>query len=79
MLFVMRFKLKVIYEEHKILKFPKEMQFDSGSEFKGQCKEWFHSHHIDCRYAPTARHRMQGLIERLNMTVGDLLMKRMAA
>ena len=37
------------------------------------------SQHVDTRYAPTARHRMQGLVERLNQTIGDLLMKRMAA
>jgi len=76
---VVRNAFKIIYEQHKILKLPKEMQFDNGSEFKGECKIWFNSHNIDCRYAPTARHRMQGLVERLNQTVGDLLMKRMTA
>ena len=70
---------KVIYEEHKILKFPTCMQFDSGSEFKGDVKDYFHSHKVDVRYALTARHRQQGLIERLNQTIGTLLMKRMTA
>ena len=70
---------KVIYEEHKILKFPTCMQFDNGSEFKGDVRDYFHEHKVDVRYAPTARHRMQGLVERLNQTIGTLLMKRMTA
>ena len=70
---------KVIYEEHNILKFPKLMQFDNGSEFKGDVKDYFYNHEVDCRYAPTARHRMQGLVERLNQTIGTLLMKRMTS
>ena len=70
---------KVIYEEHKILKFPTCMQFDNGSEFKGDVKDFFHEHKVDCRYAPTARHRMQGLVERLNLSIGTLFHKRMAS
>ena len=69
---------KIIYEEHKILKFPTLMQFDSGFEFKGDVLTFFHSHKVDCRYALTARHRQQGLVERLNQTIGDLLMRRMS-
>lgn len=70
---------KTIYEEHTILKFPTCMQFDAGGEFRGEVEEYFHSHKVDVRYAPTARHRMQGLVERLNQTIGTLLFKRMTA
>ena len=40
---------KVIYEEHKILKFPTCMQFDNGSEFKGDVRDYFHEHKVDVR------------------------------
>jgi len=76
---VVKRAFEVIYNDHKILKLPKIMQFDAGSEFHGECEAWFHERDVDTRYAPTARHRMQGLVERLNQTIGDLLMKRMAA
>ena len=76
---VVRNAFEVIYNDHKILKLPKIMQFDAGGEFHGVCEEWFHEKEVDTRYAPTARHRMQGLVERLNQTIGDLLMKRMTA
>jgi len=61
------------------LNFPKVIQTDSGTEFKGDLKKFFEDKKINMRYAKPYRHRQQGLIEARNKTIGKALFKLMTA
>jgi hypothetical protein len=61
-----------------IVKVPKSITFDDGSEFKSTCKEYFESLNVKVKVAPVGRHRMLGLIERKNQIVGTILHQIMA-
>jgi len=61
-----------------IVKVPKSITFDDGSEFKSTCKEYFESLNVKVKIAPVGRHRMMGLIERKNQIVGTILHQIMA-
>ena len=63
----------------KPLDYPKVIQFDSGTEFKGQVKRFFSDNDIGVRYAKPYRHRSQGLVEARNKMIGKALFKRMTA
>lgn len=69
---------KKIYKR-KILKEPKQIQIDAGSEFKGILSDYFKSKGISIRVAKVGRHRQQALVERKNQTIAKALFKRMAA
>jgi hypothetical protein len=53
---------------------PKRIEVDSGTEFKGEVHTFFKNKNIDIRTAPTARHRMQGLVEARNGVIGKMMM-----
>ena len=64
---------KKMYRHSKYLKLPHSIEFDSGSEFHGDVEDYFKSLNIRVRYAPTGRHRMQGLVESKNQLIGNAL------
>ena len=67
---------KIIYKR-KILKLPKLIELDAGSEFKAQTKNYFDDLGVKVRYAKVARHKQQALVERKNQALGKLAFKRM--
>ena len=64
--------------KRKILKLPKMITFDSGSEFKGDCRRYFEEQDITVKYAQTNRHRQNALVEAKNKMIGSTLHKLMA-
>jgi hypothetical protein len=64
---------KSLYQHSKYIKLPKALEFDAGTEFHGEVEDYFKSLNIRIRYAPTARHRMQGLVESKNQLIGNIL------
>eukprot|EP01132_Coremiostelium_polycephalum_P007983 gene7983-9821_t len=62
-----------------ILKMPKLLQVDPGSEFKGVTRKYFEDNDVRIRYGLAGRHRQQGLVETRNKTIGASLFKRMTA
>ena len=71
--------IKEIYKTSKLLKQPKIIQVDSGSEFKGPFKEWAKKSKIYLKVGITGRHRQQAIVENKNMLIGKLLFMRMNA
>ena len=69
---------KKIYQR-KILNMPKKIEFDSGSEFKGDVAKFFVDNDVKIRVAKPARHRQQAMVERRNQMIGVHLFKRMSA
>lgn len=67
-----------IYEKG-VLKQPKKIEVDDGSEFKGEFKKYFKGKGVEIRSALPGRHRQQALVERANQTIGTALIKRMTA
>jgi hypothetical protein len=65
--------------DRKILKLPKRIEVDPGSEFKGVVSKWFKEKNIMIRVGKTARHRQQSLVERRNQIIGTVIHKRQAA
>ncbi len=73
--------VKVAFEKiyrRKILKIPKRMEIDSGSEFS-EAKKWLKLQHVFVRVAKPGRHRQQAIVERVNQTIGKALFRRMSA
>ena len=68
---------KKIYEDNTILKLPYIIQVDSGSEFKGVVKEYFHENEVLLRRGKTDRHRQQTLAEYKNKIIGRELYRMM--
>lgn len=62
---------------NNILKKPKQIEFDSGTEFKGSVKKWFEDQNIKVVVKKPFRHRQQGIVERRNQIIGKDLFKRM--
>lgn len=62
-----------------ILKMPKILQVDDGSEFKGATTEYFHSNKVSIRRGKTGRHKQQALAEYLNYIIGKALLARQTA
>lgn len=69
---------KAIYAR-KTLLIPKNIQVDSGSEFKADVAKWFHEKGIGFRIAKPYRHRQQAFVERRNQMIGKMLFQRMTA
>ena len=63
----------------QIVKLPKKIEVDEGSEFKSGTAKYFHKLGVKVRVAATGRHRMQALVEKANQTLGTVLHKRMTA
>ena len=67
---------KKIYNRN-ILKLPKQIDFDDGSEFKGTVSKFFKDQDIIVHVAIPHRHRQQAIVERKNQLIGTKLFKRM--
>jgi len=65
--------LKKLYSS-EILEYPEILQFDRGSEFQGEVKEFCSKNKIFLKYALTNRHRQQALIEAKNKMLGNVIM-----
>jgi len=69
---------KIIYSRN-ILKMPKRMEVDDGTEFKGIVAKYFKDNNVYLRVAKPGRHRQQAIVERKNQSIGTLLFKRQLA
>ena len=59
-----------------ILQIPNTIQFDSGTEFKGETAEKFkEDYKARIKYALTNRHRQNSMVERKNREIGTTIMK----
>ena len=74
---IVRDALKKIYSR-KILKQPKILEVDSGSEFKGDFSKYYESK-LYIRVKRTGRHRAQSVVEAKNKTIGLILNRYMLA
>jgi len=75
-------KLKDIYgmngkKKNKVFsKPPKKIHSDQGTEFNNVAvKDFFHSKNIGIRFSSTGRHSQQAIVERMNLAIGDAIMK----
>jgi len=57
----------------KILKIPKMMYVDAGTEFKGEVADFFIKLGMKVRPAEVQRHRQQALVERKNQLIGQII------
>ncbi len=69
---------KKIYEKG-LLKLPDTIRTDSGSEFRGEVKEFFDKHNVYLKYGKPGRSRQLAVVEKTNQMLGNLLLKRMQA
>jgi hypothetical protein len=60
-----------------VIKLPKVMECDPGSEFKGDCRRYLNDNNCRIRYGLTNRHDSQALVERKNQLLGTLLYRGM--
>ena len=74
---IVRYALKKIYSR-KILKQPKIIEVDSGSEFKGDFSKYY-GNKIHIRVKRTGRHRAMSVAEAKNKTIGTILNRYMLA
>lgn len=56
-----------------ILKMPKIIEIDSGSEFMGAVKKYFEKHDVIVRVKKVARHRSQASVEYRNQVIGKAI------
>ena len=69
---------KIIYKRN-ILKIPKIMMVDPGSEFKGSTNTYLTGLKIHIKTNIKDRHRQNAIVERANQTIGKLIHMRQAA
>ena len=69
---------KIIYKRN-ILKIPKIIMVDPGSEFKGTTNTYLTSLKIHIKTNVKDRHRQNAIVERANQTIGTLIHKRQAS
>jgi hypothetical protein len=62
-----------------ILQYPKRIEVDDGTEFKGPIPNFFFESGVAIRRAKPGRHRQQALVERYNQLFGVLLFRKMTA
>ena len=67
--------LKKIYITHNILELPFILQFDNGTEFKGDVKKYLNEMGVSVRYTKTNRHRQNSIVESRNKLLGTLILK----
>jgi hypothetical protein len=63
-----------IYKKQKYLEQPLRIQVDAGSEFF-DTKNYFRSKGVGVRIAATGRHKQQALVEYMNKTIGEAILK----
>ena len=74
------FVLEAIYKKGDAFKYPKVLQIDNGSEFKGEVTKLFEKHNVDIRRATTkCKHTHTGFVEASNKELEKLLFKPMDA
>ena len=56
-----------------LLTYPKTLNIDSGSEFKGEVKKLFTNHNVELKVGEPGNHRAQGIVERFNKTLAEKL------
>ena len=56
-----------------LLKYPKTLNIDSGSEFRGEVKKLFTNHNVKLVVGEPGNHRAQGIVERFNKTLAEKL------
>ena len=66
--------MKKVYITHNILEFPYVLQFDNGSEFKGELKKYLNEQGVSVRYTKTNRHRQNSVVEARNKVLGTLIL-----
>ena len=71
--------LEVIYKKSKYLKVPRQIEVDSGSEFKGEFEKHYSDLGVIIKIKKAGRHRSQSVVETYNGIVGKYLNKRMLA
>lgn len=69
--------LKDIYNKGKVLKTPKTIEVDDGSEFKSEFKDWIERNKINLVVKKAGRHRQQAIVERKNQRIGFDLFRLM--
>ena len=67
--------LKKVYITHNILELPYIIQFDNGTEFKGDIKKYLNNQGVSVRYTKTNRHRQNSIVESRNKLLGTLILK----
>ena len=67
--------LKKVYITHNILELPYIIQFDNGTEFKGDIKKYLNNLGFSVRYTKTNRHRQNSIVESRNKLLGTLILK----
>ena len=66
--------------KRKYLKFPEFITFDKGTEFnQSEIINYFKTNGTNVKYCETARHRQNGVVERMNLTISKILFKRMTS
>lgn len=65
-----------IYDNHKILKLPKIISLDRGSEFKNKVKRYFNDKNIIVKYADVGRHRQLANVEAMNGELARYIFRR---
>ena len=67
-----------IYKRNN-LDYPLFITFDQGTEFKDDTVKYFKKNGTNVRYGLTGRSRTLAMVERMNQTIGTILLKRMAS
>lgn len=67
---------EAIYKRN-LLKIPKSIEVDNGTEFQGAVKTWFENKNVIFKVKKPYRHRQQAMVERRNQMIGKMLFKRM--
>ena len=69
---------KQIYSRN-ILKLPKLLEVDPGTEFQGVVKSYFNKKDISLKVGLPDRHRQQAIVEQKNLVIGRAIHKRQTA
>jgi hypothetical protein len=65
--------------KRKMLTLPKQIEFDAGTEFKGDAEKYFKDNNVIVKVKKPHRSRQQAMVERRNQFIGTALFKRMTA
>jgi hypothetical protein len=62
------------------INFPIYISLDQGKEFKNpKIKKYFKDNKVNIRYTSSGRHRQNAVVERMNLTLAEILFKRMTS
>ena len=74
------FVLESVYKKGGVLKYPREIKCDNGSEFKGEVTKLLEKHNVEIRRATTKyKHTHTAFVEAFNKEFAKLLFKPMDA